>query len=38
MRSGMRADYDNMARGDDAWWADYRDRLERTARAAGGDG
>ncbi|WP_028938694.1 DinB family protein [Pseudonocardia spinosispora] len=29
---GMRADKDNMAPGDTAWWAGYRTRLERTAR------
>jgi Protein of unknown function (DUF664) len=32
---GLRADNDNMVPGDEAWWADYRDRLERVARAAG---
>jgi uncharacterized damage-inducible protein DinB len=32
---GLRADNDNMAPGDQAWWADYRDRLERVAREAG---
>ena len=31
---GLRADNDNLAAGDEAWWADYRARLERTARAA----
>jgi hypothetical protein len=31
---GMRAGNDNMAPGDDAWWRDYRDRLEDTAREA----
>ena len=31
---GLRVDNDNMAEGDGAWWADYRARLERTARAA----
>ena len=31
---GLRSDNDNMARGDDAWWAAYRDRLERVAREA----
>jgi uncharacterized damage-inducible protein DinB len=31
---GMRADNDNMAGGDESWWAAYRDRLERAARAA----
>jgi hypothetical protein len=28
---GMRADNDNMAPGDEAWWAGYRNRLERAA-------
>jgi uncharacterized damage-inducible protein DinB len=32
---GLRADNDNMAPGGEAWWADYRDRLERAARDAG---
>ena len=32
---GLRVDNDNMAPGDEAWWADYRDRLEQVARAAG---
>jgi uncharacterized damage-inducible protein DinB len=32
---GLRADNDNMAPGDQAWWADYRDRLERVAQEAG---
>jgi len=31
---GLRVDNDNMAGGDGTWWADYRDRLERAARAA----
>lgn len=31
---GMRADNDNMAPGDRAWWAEHRDRVERSARAA----
>lgn len=31
---GLRADNDNMAPGDQAWWAEYRDRLERVARGA----
>lgn len=31
---GWRADNDNMAPGDKAWWEDYRDRLERVAREA----
>lgn len=29
---GLRADNDNMAPGDDAWWAGHRERLERVAR------
>jgi hypothetical protein len=32
---GLRVDNDNMAPGDEAWWADYRNRLEQVARAAG---
>jgi uncharacterized damage-inducible protein DinB len=32
---GLRQDNDNMAPGDQAWWEDYRDRLERVAREAG---
>lgn len=32
---GLRADNDNMVPGDEAWWANYRDRLEQVARAAG---
>jgi uncharacterized damage-inducible protein DinB len=32
---GLRQDSDNMAPGDEAWWAAYRDRLERVAREAG---
>ena len=32
---GLRADNDNMAEGDVAWWADYQARLESAARAAG---
>lgn len=31
---GLRADNDNMAPGDDAWWSEYRERLERVARDA----
>lgn len=33
--AGLRADNDNMAPGDRAWWAAYRDRLERAAKEAG---
>ena len=32
---GLRPDNDNMAPGDEAWWASYRDRLERAAKQAG---
>jgi uncharacterized damage-inducible protein DinB len=32
---GLRADNDNMAPGDQAWWERYRDRLEAVARQAG---
>ncbi|MFD4030094.1 DinB family protein [Streptomyces sp. NPDC058637] len=32
---GMNRGNDNMPPGDQAWWAAYRDRLERTARGAG---
>ena len=31
---GLRQDNDNMAPGDQAWWKDYRNRLERAAREA----
>jgi uncharacterized damage-inducible protein DinB len=33
---GLRPDNDNMAPGDETWWADYRDKLERIAREADG--
>ncbi|MBB5955291.1 putative damage-inducible protein DinB [Saccharothrix tamanrassetensis] len=33
--AGLRADNDNLAGGDEPWWEDYRDRLERTAREVG---
>jgi Protein of unknown function (DUF664) len=33
--AGLRADNDNMAPGDQAWWERYRDRLEAVAREAG---
>jgi hypothetical protein len=33
---GLRVDNDNMAPGDEAWWAAYRDRLEQVARGSGG--
>jgi len=32
---GLRDGNDNMAPGDQAWWEDYRSRLERAAREAG---
>jgi len=31
---GLRQDNDNMVPGDEAWWDDYRNRLERAAREA----
>ena len=31
---GLRPDNDNMAPGDQSWWAKYRSRLERVARQA----
>ncbi|PVU83568.1 hypothetical protein DDP54_11840 [Cellulomonas sp. WB94] len=31
---GLRADNDNLPPVDEAWWADYRDRLERAAHQA----
>lgn len=34
--AGVRADNDNLAPGDQAWWADYRGRLEQAALEAGG--
>ena len=33
--AGLRADNDNMAPGDAAWWESYRDRLERVAQESG---
>jgi hypothetical protein len=33
--AGLRDGGDNMAPGDQAWWADYRSRLEQVASAAG---
>ncbi|MFF0572759.1 DinB family protein [Streptosporangium saharense] len=33
--AGLRAERDNMTPGDQAWWAGYRDRLEKVAREAG---
>ena len=35
--AGLRADNDNMAPGDAAWWEEYRSRLERAAREASAD-
>ena len=32
--AGLRADNDNLAEGDAAWWVDYRARLEEAARLA----
>jgi uncharacterized damage-inducible protein DinB len=32
--AGLRADNDNLPPGDQAWWAAYRDQLERVAREA----
>jgi uncharacterized damage-inducible protein DinB len=34
--AGMRPGSDNLAPGDEAWWAQYRDRVESAAREAGG--
>jgi hypothetical protein len=33
--AGLRPDSDNLAPGDEAWWRDYRERLERAAKEAG---
>lgn len=33
--TGLREGNDNMAAGDQAWWQDYRDRVEHAAREAG---
>ena len=33
--AGFRKDNDNMPPGDEAWWASYRERLERAAKEAG---
>ena len=35
--AGLRKDNENLPPGDQAWWAAYRDRLERSAREAGDD-
>jgi len=32
---GVRPDVPNMAPGDEAWWSNYRDRVEQAAREAG---
>jgi hypothetical protein len=34
--AGIRKGNDNLASNDPAWWAEYRDRVERAAREAGG--
>jgi uncharacterized damage-inducible protein DinB len=34
--AGLRPDHDNLAPGDQAWWAAYRARLEAVARQVGG--
>lgn len=34
--AGLRKDSDNMPPGDEAWWASYRERLERVAMEADG--
>jgi uncharacterized damage-inducible protein DinB len=34
--AGFRPGNDNLAPGDEAWWADYRSRVEQAAKAAGG--
>jgi hypothetical protein len=34
--AGLRSDNDNMPPADQAWWADYRARLEQVARKVGG--
>lgn len=33
---GLRPDNDNMTPGDDAWWREYHDRLQRVARETAG--
>ncbi|GLI02442.1 DinB family protein [Phytohabitans aurantiacus] len=32
--AGLRPDFSSLPEGDQAWWANYRDRLEQTARQA----
>ena len=34
--AGLRAGSTNLPAGDDTWWEDHRDRVERAARQAGG--
>ncbi|WP_343951947.1 DinB family protein [Nonomuraea longicatena] len=34
--AGLRAGRSNLAPGDDSWWQDYRERVERAAREAAG--
>jgi uncharacterized damage-inducible protein DinB len=34
--AGLRKENDNLAPGDQTWWAGYRERLERVAQEAGG--
>jgi uncharacterized damage-inducible protein DinB len=36
--AGMRSDNSNLAPGDQAWWAQYRERLEQVAKEAGQHG
>jgi Protein of unknown function (DUF664) len=36
--AGFRKDADNLPDEDADWWADYRERIERVAREAGGEG
>jgi hypothetical protein len=35
--AGLRSNNDNLPPADEAWWREYRDRLERVARDAAGD-
>jgi Protein of unknown function (DUF664) len=35
--AGLRSDNDNLAPGDQEWWDDYRNQLERVAREVGRD-
>lgn len=34
--AGLRKDNDNLVPGDEAWWAEYRERVERAAQEAAG--